>query len=63
MRSVGGLWNVWGRPVCKVLEGLGVLGVPVGLVIVVAAAAAPQVIGIAAQPLRGLQTTRKRNGR
>ena len=43
---------MWGRLVCKGLEGLAVLA---GLaVVVVVVAAGPQVIGIAAQPLRGL---------
>lgn len=52
---------MWGRLVCKGLEGLGVLA---GLAVVVAVAAAgPQVIGIAAQPLRGLQMTQRRDGR
>lgn len=55
---------MWGTLVCKGLEGLGVLA---GLaVVVVVVAAGPQVIGIAAQPLRGLlavQTTQRRDGR
>lgn len=43
---------MWGRLVCKGLEGLAVLA---GLAVVVAVVAAgPRVIGIAAQPLRGL---------
>jgi hypothetical protein len=44
---------VWGRLVCKGLEGLGVLA-GLAVVVVVAVAAGPRVIGIAAQPLRGL---------
>jgi len=44
---------VWGRLVCRDLEGLGVLA-GLAVVVVVVVAAGPQVIGIAAQPLRGL---------
>jgi hypothetical protein len=52
---------VWGRLVCKDLEVLGVLAGPAVVVV-----AGPQVIGIAAQPPRGLlavQMTQRRDGR
>lgn len=56
---------MWGRLVCKVLAGLGVLA-GLAAVVVVAVAVGPQVIGIAGQPLRGLlavQMTQRRDGR
>lgn len=59
---------MWGRLVCKGLEGLAVLaGLAVVVAVVVAVVAAgPRVIGIAAQPLRGLlavQMTQRGDGR
>lgn len=56
---------MWGRLVCRDLEGLGVLA-GLAVVVVVVVAAGPQVIGIAAQPLRGLlavQMTQRGDGR
>lgn len=58
---------MWGRLVCKGLEGLAVLaGLAVVVAVVAVVAAGPRVIGIAAQPLRGLlavQMTQRGDGR